>query len=164
MPAKGNQFKSNSFRGENQPREGVKAEKGKVISKRSFKMPSFDLDVENSRAIKIAGLFSLLLSVFFLIAFTSYLFTWQEDQSYISKTNGGWHNLSTGTTIHEISDINDTTVRAQNWLGKLGALLSNQFIYEWFGLASFLFIFIFFVIGYRLLFKARLFSIRKTLA
>ncbi|MEO3404690.1 DNA translocase FtsK 4TM domain-containing protein [Mucilaginibacter sp. CAU 1740] len=164
MPAKGNQFKSNSFRGENQPREGVKAEKGKVTSKRSFKMPSFDLDVENSRAIKIAGLFSLLLSVFFLIAFTSYLFTWQEDQSYISKTNGGWHNLSTGTTIHEISDINDTTVRAQNWLGKLGALLSNQFIYEWFGLASFLFIFIFFVIGYRLLFKARLFSIRKTLA
>ncbi|PWK80526.1 S-DNA-T family DNA segregation ATPase FtsK/SpoIIIE [Mucilaginibacter oryzae] len=164
MPAKGNQFRSNSFKGENQPRQGVKADNERATGKRSFKLPRFDLDMENSRAVKIAGLFSLLLSVFFLIAFTSYLFTWQEDQSYISKTNGGWHNLSTGTTIHEISDINDPGIKAQNWLGKLGALLSNQFIYEWFGVASFLFIFIFFVIGYRLLFKARLFSIRKTLA
>jgi len=51
----------------------------------------------------------------------------------------------------------------ENWLGKFGALLSNQFIYEWFGIASFIFIFVFFVIGYRLLFKVRLFSISKTL-
>ena len=52
----------------------------------------------------------------------------------------------------------------ENWLGKFGALLSNQFIYEWFGVASFIFVFVFFVIGYRLLFKVRLFSIGKTLA
>ena len=119
--------------------------------------------MENGRGVKIAGLFSLLLAIYFLIAFTSYLFTWQEDQSYISSTNGGWHNLATGKTIQEISDAN-TPLVAQNWLGKFGALLSNQFIYEWFGVASFLFVFVFFVLGYRLLFKVRLFSLTKTIA
>jgi S-DNA-T family DNA segregation ATPase FtsK/SpoIIIE len=52
----------------------------------------------------------------------------------------------------------------QNWLGKFGALLSHQFIYEWFGVASFLFIGIFFIIGYRMLFKIKVLSIPKTLA
>jgi S-DNA-T family DNA segregation ATPase FtsK/SpoIIIE len=52
----------------------------------------------------------------------------------------------------------------ENWLGKFGALLSNQFIYEWFGIASFLFVLIFFVIGYRLLFRVSLFAVGKTLA
>ncbi|SDE29403.1 DNA segregation ATPase FtsK/SpoIIIE, S-DNA-T family [Mucilaginibacter pineti] len=160
MPVKGNQFKSNSFKDDNQPRQSGKAEKERV-SKRSLpKMPSFDM--VDGRAVKIAGLLSLLLSIFFLVAFTSYLFTWQEDQSYISKTNGGWHNLATGQTIKEISEAG-AELKAQNSMGKFGALLSNQFIYEWFGVASFIFIFIFFVIGYRLLFKVKLFSIAKTL-
>jgi S-DNA-T family DNA segregation ATPase FtsK/SpoIIIE len=52
----------------------------------------------------------------------------------------------------------------QNWLGKFGALLSHQFIYEWFGIASFLFIGIFFIIGYRMLFKIKVLSIPKTIA
>src|ERR1700749_5020023 len=98
MPVKGNQFKSNSFKDDNQPRQTGKAEKERVTKRRLPSMPR--LDMENGRAVKIAGLLSLLMSIFFLIAFTSYLFTWQEDQSYISKTNGGWHNLSTGTTVH----------------------------------------------------------------
>lgn len=162
MPVKGNQFKSNSFKDDNQPRQtNGKAEKERVSKRGLPKMPRFDM--ENGRTVKIAGLFSLLLSVYFLIAFTSYLFTWQEDQSYISTTNGGWHNLATGKTVQEIADAGSPQV-AQNWLGKFGALLSNQFIYEWFGVASFIFIFIFFVLGYRLLFKVRLFSLAKTLA
>src|SRR5690606_5112907 len=33
----------------------------------------------------------------------------------------------------------------------------------WFGVASFLFIFVFFVIGYRLLFKVKIFAIEKVL-
>ncbi|WP_183557015.1 FtsK/SpoIIIE family DNA translocase [Mucilaginibacter sp. SP1R1] len=160
MPVKGNQFKSNSFKDENQPRQTGKTDKDRIVKRRLPKMPQ--LDMENGRVIKIAGLLSLLMSIFFLIAFTSYLFTWQEDQSYISTTNGGWHNLATGKTVQEIAD-NGSPQIAQNWLGKFGALLSNQFIYEWFGVASFLFVFVFFVVGYRLLFKVKLFSIPKTL-
>jgi S-DNA-T family DNA segregation ATPase FtsK/SpoIIIE len=162
MPVKGNQFKTNSFKEDNQPRQTTKSEKERPVRPKSRRLPVFDWN--NGRFVKITGLFFIVLSIFFLIAFTSYLFTWQEDQSYISTTNGGWHNLSTGKTITEIADLSNKVPVAQNWLGKFGALLSNQFIYEWFGVASFIFVVVFFVIGYRLLFKVRLLSVGKTLA
>ncbi|GAB3912055.1 DNA translocase FtsK [Mucilaginibacter boryungensis] len=122
-------------------------------------MPSFNF--ESGKLIKITGLLLLVTSIFFLIAFTSYLFTWQEDQSYVSPANGGWHNLFKTTQELLDSGIKDPVVN--NWLGKLGALLANQFIYEWFGVSSFLFIGVFFIIGYRLLFRVKLYSIPKTL-
>ena len=100
------------------------------------------------------------MSVYFLIAFTSYLFTWQEDQSYVSPANGGWHNLF--KTTQELTDNGIKNPVVENWLGKFGALLSNQFIFEWFGIASFLFFFVFLIVGYRLLFKVRLYSVSKT--
>ncbi len=159
MPVKGNQFKSNSFKEDNEPRQGAKSEKEKYAKPKPQKMPSFNIN--DGRLIKIVGLIFLLLSVFFLVAFTSYLFTWQQDQSYVSPANGGWHNLF--KTTQELTDNGLKNPVVENWLGKFGALLSNQFIYQWFGIASFIFIFLFFVIGYRLLFKVRLFSVSKTL-
>ena len=161
MPAKGNQFKTNSFKQENQPRQpAAKVEKEKTPKpKADPRLPSNLID---GRTIKIAGLFLLLLSVYFFIAFTSYLFTWQEDQSYVSPTNGGWHNLF--RTTQELMENGVKNPVVENWLGKFGALLSNQFIFEWFGIASFLFVLVFFIGGYRLLFKTRLYSISKTLA
>lgn len=39
----------------------------------------------------------------------------------------------------------------ENWMGKIGALISNHFIYNWFGLPSFSFVLIFGVFGLRLL-------------
>ncbi|MFI5138538.1 MAG: DNA translocase FtsK 4TM domain-containing protein [Sphingobacteriales bacterium] len=162
MPLKGNQFKSNSFKQENQSRQSSsKVEKERPVKqKQEYRRP---INVADSRFTKITGLFSLLLSVYFLVAFTSYLFTWQEDQSYVSPANGGWGNLfKTAQELMENQAIKTPII--ENWLGKFGALLSNQFIYEWFGIASFLFVFVFFNIGYRLLFRIRLFSISKMLA
>jgi S-DNA-T family DNA segregation ATPase FtsK/SpoIIIE len=118
------------------------------------------LDLKDGRIVKIAGLVFIILSLYLLIAFTSYLFTWEDDYSYVIDANGGWSNLF--KTYEELQQVNIPPV-VQNWLGKIGALLSHQFIYEWFGVASFLFIFVFFVIGYRLLFKVRIFSMEKTL-
>lgn len=161
MPLKGNQFKSNSFKEENSPRQstekGTRPRSAKPIGE---KLPIFDL--RDGRLIKIIGLFLLVLSVFFLIAFTSYLFTWEQDQSYVSAINGGWHNLL--KTQQELLDKGITDPVVDNWLGKFGALLANQFIFEWFGVAAFVFVFIFFIIGYRMLFKVRIFSVGKTLA
>ncbi|RYY36493.1 MAG: DNA translocase FtsK [Sphingobacteriaceae bacterium] len=160
MPPKGNQFRSNNIKDENKPRQAsVNGEKTRSARIKIEKLPVFDL--KDGRVIKIAGLFFLILSIFFLTAFTSYLFTWQEDQSYVSKANGGWSNLFKTTQELALKDIDPVI---DNWLGKLGALLANQFIYQWFGVASFLFVFIFFVMGYRMLFKVRLFSVTKTLA
>lgn len=168
MPIKGNQFRSNSFKDDNQPDSpaskgpfgGKKPQRERPVKQASERLPLFDL--RDGRAIKIIGLFFLVLSVFFLIAFTSYLFTWQQDQSYVSKANGGWGNLFKTTKELLENGVNNPMV--DNWLGKFGALLSNQFIFEWFGIASFLFVFVFFIIGYRLLFKIRLFSVSKMLA
>ncbi|MDB5145619.1 MAG: translocase FtsK, partial [Mucilaginibacter sp.] len=160
MPIKGNQFKSNTLRDDNKPdRSSSKGEREKPAKKKQEKMPRFDLS--DGRLAKIAGLFLLVMSVFFLIAFTSYLFTWQDDQSYVLPANGGWHNLF--KTQQELLDNGLKNPVVDNWLGKFGALLSNQFIFEWFGIASFLFVFVFFIVGYRLLFKVRLYSASKTI-
>ncbi|TWJ04529.1 S-DNA-T family DNA segregation ATPase FtsK/SpoIIIE [Mucilaginibacter frigoritolerans] len=160
MPVKGNQFKSNNFKQENQPRQSSsKAERERPVKQKQAFFNTSELT--NAKVLKISGLFLLLLSVYFLVAFTSYLFTWQEDQSYVSAANGGWHNLF--KTTQELMDNGVKNPIIENWMGKFGALLSNQFIYEWFGVASFLFVFVFFVTGYRLLFRISLFSITKTL-
>ena len=160
MPAKGNQFKTNTIRDESKPdRSSSKREKEKQSGPKQEKLSAFNFG--DGRLVKIAGLFLLIMSVFFLIAFTSYLFTWQEDQSYVSAANGGWHNLF--KTQQELLDNGIKNPVVENWLGKFGALLSNQFIFEWFGVASFLFVFVFFIVGYRMLFKVRLYPAGKTL-
>ncbi|MXV16232.1 FtsK/SpoIIIE family DNA translocase [Hufsiella ginkgonis] len=155
MPSKGNQFRSNNFRDEPQPKTGGE----KVQKEKTEIFPRFQFD--NGRAVKIIGLLFLVISVYFLVSFTSYLFTWEEDQSYVIDANGGWHNLFRNAEALEKAGVRDIAV--ENWLGKFGALLAHQFIYEWFGVASFIFIVIFFIIGYRWLFKVRIASISKTL-
>lgn len=158
MPLKGNQFRnSNSFRDE--PKSNP-APKQRVSGESTEVLPSFKLN--NDRTIKIIGLFFLIVSLYFMVAFTSYLFTWKDDQSYVMDANGGWSNL--WKTQMELSKMGLNQPVVQNWLGKFGALLSHQFIYEWFGVASFLLIGVFFIIGYRMLFKIKVFSISKTLA
>src|SRR6185312_9832126 len=83
------------------------------------------------------------------LAFTSYLFTWKEDQSV---ARGGWHVL-----------MPSTDVKAANLLGNLGALVSHLFFYNGFGVASYLFCSFFFIVGVNLLFKKRVFSIARNL-
>ena len=157
MPTLGNQFKnSNSFRdttkSKSMSKERVAREKEEILPKFTF---------NDRRLVKIIGLFFLIISLYFMVAFTSYLFTWQDDQSYVLKSNGGWSNLL--KTQKELLEMGLKQPVVQNWLGKLGALLAHQFIYEWFGVSSFIFIGIFFIIGYRLLFKVKIWSIKKSL-
>lgn len=158
MPLKGNQFRnSNSFRDE--PKANP-ASKQRDSNESADATPKYKFN--DGRATKIIGLFFLIISIYFMVAFTSYLFTWKDDQSYVMDANGGWSNLL--KTQLELTKVGLNQTVVQNWLGKFGALLSHQFIYEWFGVASFLFIGIFFVIGYRMLFKIKVLSIPKTLA
>lgn len=66
----------------------------------------------------ILGSFLALFGIALLVAFISFLFNWQADQS---------------TLAH----IGDRQVEAQNLLSKFGAGISNFFIYEGFGIAAF---------------------------
>lgn len=112
------------------------------------------------KALKITGIFLLFVSFVMAISFVSYLFTWKQDQSYITETNGGWSTLF--RSADEIADDTTALPIVENKLGKLGALLANQFIYEWFGVASFLFPFIFFIVGYKFLYRKSLLPVWKT--
>ena len=156
MPLRGNQFRNeNSFRDEPKSKPITKS---RIPREAAEAMPKFRLN--DDRTVKIIGLFFLIVSLYFMVAFTSYLFTWKDDQSYVMDANGGWSNL--WKTQAELTNIGLNQPVVENWLGKFGALLSHQFIYEWFGIASFIFIGVFFIVGYRMLFKIKVLSISKT--
>ncbi|MGJ1266802.1 DNA translocase FtsK 4TM domain-containing protein [Sphingobacterium spiritivorum] len=160
MLNKGNTFKN--YGGENSSKKSPKSS-SKSYNTKSYKEPSepVQLSETQEKIMKILGVFLFILSFAFTIAFVSYLFTWEEDQSYISKSNGSWSTLF--STAEEIDNDNIDLPVVQNKLGKFGALLANQFIYEWFGIASFIFIFILFVTGYRLLYRKNILPVGKSI-
>lgn len=155
MSEKGNKFRKNT------PIGAKKTVQSGRARRESPNVTKLRLSEFWGKVVKIFGLFFLILSIYFLIAFTSYLFTWQEDQSYVSLANGGWKTLMMSGAEIEALGLPQPVV--QNWMGKFGALLSHQFIYKWFGISSFIFIALLFVIGYRMLFKVKLISIWKIL-
>ncbi|MBV9963302.1 MAG: DNA translocase FtsK 4TM domain-containing protein, partial [Parafilimonas sp.] len=105
--------------------------------------------VKDERTAKIAGAVSLLFAVFLFIAFISYFFTWQQDQTEVFKS---------GIKIFFNKDVH-----VQNLLGVLGAYMSYIFMYNGFGVASFLFCTFFFVLGVNLLFGKKVFNIARNL-
>lgn len=106
---------------------------------------------ENRRTNLTTGALLILFSIYQLLSFTSYFFTWKADQNLI--LNKGLLGFIFSTEEIEIA----------NHLGKTGAWISHQFIYEWFGLASFFFPMLFFISGIFLLFRVRLLPLKKTL-
>lgn len=106
----------------------------------------------NKKKVKsTVGSLLILFSFFLFIALFSYLLTWQDDQDKV--IGKGFFEFIFSTAELEV----------ENWLGKFGAWISHLFIYRWFGLASFGFTLIFFVLGVRLLFNASILPLRKTL-
>jgi len=103
--------------------------------------------LKDERTHKITGTVFLLIAFLLFIAFTSYLFTWDEDQDEVFKAGS---NLFWGTDV-----------KVSNLLGTLGAFLSHFFIYKGFGVASFLFCSFFFVVGVNLFFGRKIFSVVK---
>lgn len=162
MAYKGNSFKSNTQSNRNkeskvETKTFQKSSSSPII--KSF--DNFNFTEGQRKSLKIFGIFLIISSFLFAVAFISYLFTWKEDQSYINATNGGWGTLF--NTSEELEGITEDIPVVENKLGKLGALLANQFIFEWFGIASFLFVIILFVIGYKLLYKKSILPVWKTI-
>src|SRR6187399_2567540 len=82
-----------------------------------------------SRQHKIAiGVLLVLLSVALAVSFIFYFVNGKFDQS-------------------ELNDFADRNSHVQNWLGKVGAILADFFIYKGFGVASFLFVRLLFITG-----------------
>lgn len=87
----------------------------------------------DERFPKLIGLLMLLSSLYLFVAFFSYLFTWWEDQDVVNRFRGGL--------------IWESDLEVSNWLGRLGAIVSHQFFYWWFGLMSFVFVPVLFMTG-----------------
>ena len=88
---------------------------------------------KDERTHKIMGTFFLLIAFLLFVAFTSYLFTWQEDQSKVFK----------GAKILLPSHEEPMA----NMLGAAGAYFADLFFRKGFGIASYLFCSFFFIIG-----------------
>lgn len=85
----------------------------------------------------IIGSFLILFSLFLLVAFISFFFSWQEDQSILSE-------------------LADKNIKSKNLLGKIGASLGDFFIYRGFGLGAFVLPYLFFRSGLFWLFRTKL--------
>jgi S-DNA-T family DNA segregation ATPase FtsK/SpoIIIE len=132
----------------------VKSTKSKTAGADVFKKdatPTVEVKqlLKDERTHKIAGAVSLLIAILLFIAFTSYLFTWEEDQDKV---------LGTGSSLFW-----GTNVQVSNLLGTLGAFLSHFFIFRGFGVASYFICSFFFVIGVNLFFGKRIFSVAKNI-
>ncbi len=92
----------------------------------------------------IFGLFFFLFSVAMLLSFVSYIFKWQAHQSALTQ-------------------FSDRAVPVQNWLGKFGALLAELFLYNGFGVASFILIRFFFMFGAYLVLDLPVGKLKRTL-
>jgi S-DNA-T family DNA segregation ATPase FtsK/SpoIIIE len=84
-------------------------------------------EITNQHQIVLGSLL-ILFSVALLVAFISFYIHGQEDQS-------------------AVTELNDRSETVQNWLGKFGAFLADLIVYKGFGLASFLFVRLFFLTG-----------------
>ncbi|MCK4676587.1 MAG: DNA translocase FtsK 4TM domain-containing protein [Bacteroidales bacterium] len=124
----------------------VKRKKPRKSSKRS--LSGF---FRNEKFQRIVGLFLILLSVYMFLAFTSYLISW---------FSWGNDDFISGIPFKDI--LFDNTIEIHNWTGKIGAVLAHRFIKEWFGIASYFFIFILLLSGIKLLFKISLLPIGKS--
>jgi len=76
----------------------------------------------------VLGSLLVLFSIALLLAFISFYIYGQADQS----------------AVNQLSDRNETV---QNWLGKFGAYLADLMVYKGFGIASFIFVRLFFLTG-----------------
>ncbi|SFD24052.1 DNA translocase FtsK [Algibacter pectinivorans] len=91
--------------------------KTKKEPRKKLKAPSFKL---SSQQKLVLGSFLVIVGLLLFIAFVSFLFTGEIDQS-------------------ALSDFTSREVKTQNWLSKSGAWLSDFFIQRGFGVASFIF-------------------------
>ena len=137
--------KEDSKSPENKAKKEKSKDTGTPSGKTSFKerLSEYFSFLYDERFQKIFGLTLLLASVYLAIAFTSFLFTWQND---FSAVNGS---------------LFSSDMRVENWLGKTGALLAHIFIYKWFGVASYIFPLLFSVMGIKILFNIEWLNLNK---
>lgn len=127
-------------------RNTYKEVKGKSKEKR--RSPQLSFRFFRDRRFHLSMGFVLMGLAFFMVtAFISYLFTGTSDQSVVE-------------TFTE-TGIRESGVEIDNWFGLLGAVVSHLFIFKWFGISSFIIPPLAFVLGYYVVFRKELVSLKR---
>jgi DNA segregation ATPase FtsK/SpoIIIE, S-DNA-T family len=145
MAVKGNTLKKSKPKDESD--ESPVKKSGK--KNRSYGLPSWASD---GRGRKITGVFFILLAIYLLFAFSSYLFLYFQ-----------WGADDLFSTFSFKRILFDTTTEANNWAGRLGAALSILLIKKGFGVAAFLLILMLIVTGVYMSLKIAVLPVWKTL-
>ncbi|MFT4753682.1 MAG: S-DNA-T family DNA segregation ATPase FtsK/SpoIIIE [Salibacteraceae bacterium] len=129
----------------NRPKGEIEIEETPLkSSKKKKERPKIFSSLNGEKAKKIIGLSLIFTSLIMLVAFTSYLVTGNFDQNILK------------TGMEELS-----TEEIKNWLGKFGAVISQKFIGDWFGIASFIFVPIVLRLGLIVLLKTTIVSTKN---
>ena len=129
-----NSYKSNTFKSrETSPKKSFSLKIG------FFKDRRFQLTI---------GFFLLVVSLFLLVAFVSYLFTGQADQSVVES-------------VQEVG-LFQSGLEVDNWMKLWGAIAAHFAIFEWFGIASFLIPPLLFIYGYKVVFRRAILPLNST--
>lgn len=104
----------------------------------SPRVPIFSVSKEENKRTReiLFGGFLILSSILFFIAFTSYFFSWEQDQSTLNA-------------------LGDRSVQSSNILSKLGAAISHFFIFKLFGLAAYIIVYLLSITGFIFFFNTR---------
>ncbi|MCK5857295.1 MAG: DNA translocase FtsK [Bacteroidales bacterium] len=130
-----------------------KRSKSKSKKLKGVKTPSMNLAfIKDERTHKIVGGFFMLFSIFLLFAFSSYIYNWFSWQTDDIFSNIGFSRV-----------LFDNTIEVNNFMGRLGAALSLFFIKNGFGIISYVFVYLLFLVGFRLFFGFSLLSFSKAL-
>ena len=115
------------------------------------KKPAFSFGKIELKQVGIAfGIALISASIFFTIAFASYLLNGPQDQSLVLNNSD--------------QAIRDAAKESKNWLCYLGAQAAHWMIFRWFGIAAFLFPPFLFLVGFRWTFKVSLYSLMRYVA
>jgi S-DNA-T family DNA segregation ATPase FtsK/SpoIIIE len=90
----------------------------------------------------VVGILLIFFSLALLLSFISYFITGNADQSAVNQ-------------------LTNRSLEAENWLGKIGAYLADFFLYQGFGVTSFLLVRVLFLIGAYLVLDMSLAKLKK---
>jgi S-DNA-T family DNA segregation ATPase FtsK/SpoIIIE len=124
QPNNSSNLKKNTLKNElAQPKSSTKT-KVKGTKKPAFKLNFF----RDERFHKITGMFFLLFGIYLAMAIVSYMvnyFTFATDDTFTSQATAQKILLKSPEEIH-------------NWMGRMGAYLSDILVKQWFGISSIL--------------------------
>ena len=112
-------------------------------SKNSKKETSKNKIDKQQQRKAITGLLFVVIAILLGIAFISFMFSWQADQSVLSE-------------------FADRNAQPKNILNKIGAYFGNLFIYKGFGIASFIPVWLLGLLGVKLLLSLNIRVIQKS--